>query len=146
MDPQSEEYTWKHRQPSRVVRIADRVPCETSVLARILKRHIGQEENLQLLICSVNASRLWRMRGRRGKRKRQREKIYRKAKASQRKHQMHPGGKDSLVYCCQHHHPHLKTPKQHLHHAVRQARWFSLTPQALFDVMNSYQEFSGLQQ
>lgn len=45
--PQSEEeYTWKHRQPSRVVSIADRVPCQTSVLARILKRHIGQEENL----------------------------------------------------------------------------------------------------
>lgn len=41
-----EEYTWKHRQPGRVVSIADRVPRQTSVLARILKRHIGQEENL----------------------------------------------------------------------------------------------------
>lgn len=46
-DPQrEEEYTWKHRQPGRVVSIADRVPCQTSVLARILKRHIGQQENL----------------------------------------------------------------------------------------------------
>lgn len=46
-DPErEEEYTWEHRQPGRVVSIADRVPCQTSVLARILKRHIGQEENL----------------------------------------------------------------------------------------------------
>lgn len=56
------EYTWQHRQPSRVVSIADRVPCQTSVLARILKRHIGQEQNLKLLICSVYTSRLWRTR------------------------------------------------------------------------------------
>jgi len=46
-DPQrEEEYTWNHCQPGRVVSIADRVPCQTSVLARILKRHIAQEENL----------------------------------------------------------------------------------------------------
>lgn len=33
-----------------------RVPRKTCVLARILKRHVGQEQNLQLLIRSVNAS------------------------------------------------------------------------------------------
>lgn len=57
-----EEYTWKHRQPGRVVSIADRVPRQASVLARVLKRHIGQEENLQLLVGGVNTGRLWRRR------------------------------------------------------------------------------------
>lgn len=33
--------------------IANRVPCQTSVLPRILKRHIGQVENLQLFIRSI---------------------------------------------------------------------------------------------
>lgn len=59
-----EEYTWKHRQPGRVVSIADRVARQASVLARVLKRHIGQEENLQLLVGGVNTGRLWRRRRR----------------------------------------------------------------------------------
>jgi len=33
--------------------IANRVPCQTSVLPRILKRHIGQVENLQFFIRSI---------------------------------------------------------------------------------------------
>lgn len=59
-----EEYTWKHRQPGRVISVADRVPRQASVLARVLERHIGQEENLQLLVGGVNTGRLWRRRRR----------------------------------------------------------------------------------
>lgn len=50
--------TWYNGKPGRVIGIANRVPRKTGVLARILKGHIGQEENFQLLIRSVNASRL----------------------------------------------------------------------------------------
>lgn len=46
-----------------MVREADRVPCQASVLARILKGHVGQEQNLQLLIGRVYTGRLCRRTG-----------------------------------------------------------------------------------
>lgn len=54
--------------------IANRVPCQTSVLPRILKRHIGQVENLQLLIRSIYSRSLEKQ----GEMERERERQMRK--------------------------------------------------------------------
>lgn len=48
--------TFKHGQPCRVIREADRIARQAGVLPRVIKRHIPQVEDFHFLVGDVKAS------------------------------------------------------------------------------------------